>query len=217
MRYILIFLLVAIPVAAEEPAPKGSITRRIASLVQQELNRSATDQDFRKELLRRKDDEQKLRLELTDAMKKSPGKPIDSKLSARLIEIDRVNREWLKGEIEKKGWPGFTLVGYDGSDAAWLLVQHADADLAFQKHAMKLLEDAVKRKDARPINLAYLTDRVLCAEGKKQVYGTQFMTKDGKMEPKPIEDEANVDKKRAEVGLMSLAEYRKALESLYGK
>ena len=165
----------------------------------------------------RKDDEQKLRMELVEAMKKPEGKPIDIKLTFRLMEIDKVNREWLKGEIEKKGWPGFTLVGFDGSDAAWLLVQHADADVVFQKKAMKLLEDAVKRKDVRPVNLAYLTDRVLCAEGKKQVYGTQFITKDGKIEPRPIEDEANVDKRRAEVGLTSLAEYRKTLESLYGK
>jgi hypothetical protein len=217
MRTALMILLLAIPIAADEPAPSGSITLRIASLVQSELNRSATDQDFRKELLRRKDDEQKLRTEVVEAMKKSEGQPIDLKLTLQLLEADRVNREWLKGEIEKKGWPGFSLVGYDGSDAAWLLVQHADADLAFQKKAMKLLEDAVKRKDVRPVNLAYLTDRVLCAEGKKQVYGTQFITKDGKMEPKPIEDEANVDKRRAEVGLKSLAEYRKVLESVYGK
>ena len=42
-------------------------------------------------------------------------------------------------------------------------------------------------------------------------------SKDGKSEPKPIDDEANVDKRRAEVGLTSLAEYRKAIESLYGK
>ena len=135
MRTALTILLVALPIAAEEPAPRGSITHRIASLVQAELNRSATDQDFRKEILRRKDDEQKLRLELIDAMKKSGGKTIDTKLMTRVTEIDRINREWLKGEIEKKGWPGFSLVGYDGADAAWLLVQHADADLAFQKHA----------------------------------------------------------------------------------
>src|SRR5437763_989595 len=114
MRTALTILLVALPIAAEEPAPRGSITRRIASFVQAELNRSATDQDFRKEILHRKDDEQKLRLELIDAMKKSGGKTIDTKLMTRVTEIDRINREWLKGEIEKKGWPGFSLVGYDG-------------------------------------------------------------------------------------------------------
>jgi hypothetical protein len=39
----------------------------------------------------------------------------------------------------------------------------------------------------------------------------------GKMEPQPIEDEANVDKRRKEMGLSSLAEYRKIIEEVYQK
>ena len=35
------------------------------------------------------------------------------------------------------------------------------------------------------------------------------------MEPYPIEDEANVDQRRKEVGLPPLAEYRKMIEGLY--
>ena len=65
-------------------------------------------------------------------------------------------------------------------------------------------------------NLAYLTDRVLLAEGKKQLYGTQFTVVDGKWKPRPLEDEANVDKRRAEVGLPPLAEYTKLIEQAYG-
>ena len=65
-------------------------------------------------------------------------------------------------------------------------------------------------------NVAYLTDRVLLAEGKKQLYGTQFTTIDGKSQPRPMEDEANVDKRRAEMGLTTLAEYAKQIEQMYG-
>ena len=64
-------------------------------------------------------------------------------------------------------------------------------------------------------NFAYLTDRVLLAEGKKQLYGTQFIQIDGKLQPRPLEDEANVDKLRATVGLPSLAEYLKQAEEAY--
>jgi hypothetical protein len=52
-------------------------------------------------------------------------------------------------------------------------------------------------------------------ENEKQVYGTQFREVNGKMEPFPIEDEANVDERRKEVGLPPLAEYRKMIEQLY--
>ena len=57
---------------------------------------------------------------------------------------------------------------------------------------------------------------MLLAEGKKQVYGTQYHSPNGKWEPRPLEDEANVDKRRAEVGLSPLAEYVKQLEAMYG-
>ena len=74
----------------------------------------------------------------------------------------------------------------------------------------KLPKHEVSQRD-----LAYLTDRVLLAEGKKQIYGSQFQQKDGKLLPSPIEDEANVDKRRKEVGLNPLAEYAKQLAETY--
>jgi len=207
-----VFVLVLASTGAAQDGP--SLMRRMRLLLEKEGNKTATDQELRRDLLRRRDEEQKLRFQAIEASKKGH---IDADLEKRLTEADRSNREWLKGVIEKKGWPGQALVGFDGSDAAWLLAQHADPEPQFQKQALKLLDDAVKRKDARPVHLAYLTDRVLAAEGKKQLYGTQFTVKDGKLEPKPIEDESNVDRRRAEVGLPPLAEYRKQMEKTYGK
>jgi hypothetical protein len=64
--------------------------------------------------------------------------------------------------------------------------------------------------------MAYLTDRVRLAEGKKQLYGTQFTFVGGKWKLRPLEDEANVDKRRAEVGLSTLAEYVEVIEKQYG-
>jgi hypothetical protein len=64
-------------------------------------------------------------------------------------------------------------------------------------------------------NLAYLTDRVLVAQKKPQRYGTQARPEGGKMVPFPIEDEAKVDERRAELGLAPLADYLKQMESFY--
>jgi hypothetical protein len=57
--------------------------------------------------------------------------------------------------------------------------------------------------------LAFLEDRILVAEGKKQVYGTQLQwtAATGQLELAPIEDEGNVEAGRAELGLGPLAEY----------
>ena len=73
----------------------------------------------------------------------------------------------------------------------------------------------VTEGEVSQIDVAYLTDRVLLAENKKQIYGTQFTYSNGKWEPKPLGDAGNVDKRRAEIGLKPLAEYVKDLQSAY--
>jgi hypothetical protein len=130
--------------------------------------------------------------------------------------IEQANTERMREIIDQHGWPGYALVGEDGEDAAWALVQHADRDLDLQRRALALLRESVAAGDASPGNLAYLEDRVRVAEGKPQRYGTQWeMTQDGQWRPRtPIEDEAHVDERRAESGLQPLAEYLEELKSL---
>jgi hypothetical protein len=132
-------------------------------------------------------------------------------------KIDAENTAWIKPLMKQHGWLGNSLVGVDGAAAAFLLVQHTqDADL--RKSSLELLKKAVKDGEARGDQLALLTDRVLMFEGKPQIYGTQTKTtKEGKLEVWKIEDEANVDKRRAEVGLGPLAEYIERLRQAYSK
>lgn len=133
------------------------------------------------------------------------------------IETDRYNTATMKRIIDEHGWPSKTLVGEAGAHDAWLLVQHADGDRAFQKRCLVLIERAAKRGEASKIDMAYLTDRVRVAENKAQVYGTQFrQTPTGGMIVHVIEDEANVDARRKSVGLPPLADYKRALEKVYG-
>lgn len=137
------------------------------------------------------------------------------KVTAKIKDLDAKNTKWLKGVIEKYGWPTAKLVGKDGASAAWLLVQHADAEPKFQRRCLDLMAKLPKAEVSQT-NLAYLTDRVLLAEGKKQLYATQFTLVDGKWKPRPLEDEENVDKRRAEAGLPPMAEYIKMIEKMYG-
>jgi len=74
-----------------------------------------------------------------------------------------------------------------------------------------MLKEAVRRGEAESGNAALLKDRILMREGKKQIYGSQLhlnqVTK--QLELWPIEDDENVDARRASVGLEPLAEYMK--------
>lgn len=137
------------------------------------------------------------------------------KLEEAVRMADRENTTRLVAVVKQHGWPTITRVGVDGAHAAWLLVQHADVDVKFQRQCLDQMA-ALPASEVSQSNLAYLTDRVLLAEGKKQRYGTQFTFADGKWSPRPLEDEAQVDQLRASVGLPSLAEYTKQMEAVYG-
>jgi hypothetical protein len=174
--------------------------------------RSLKEPELARELLKRRDEDQRLRFQLEDAMRKGGNarESVPQNLMHELDRVDRDNTEFMKKAIEKHGWPGRSLVGDDASRAAWLLIQHSpDTDL--QSRCADLLRTAVKNNDANGQDLAYLTDRVLIRQGKKQVYGTQFRGNGKEAQPFPIEDEANVDKRRAEIGLQPLAEYAKTI------
>jgi len=165
-------------------------------------------QNLRQELLARMEKDQSVRKKL---MKRNKA---DAELK-EMMKVDRDNIAWLEEVVDRHGWPGKALVGDDGAHAAWLLVQHADLEPAFQKKCLGLLTTAVEKKDASAQDMAYLTDRVRVAEKKPQVYGTQFDESDGKLVLKPIEDEEHVDERRKEVGLSPLREYLKAAEAFY--
>jgi len=66
------------------------------------------------------------------------------------LVIDRQNTAWLMEIVEKHGWPGKTLVGEDGAHSAWVLVDSADHDVAFQKQCLDLMKEAVTDKEASP-------------------------------------------------------------------
>jgi hypothetical protein len=91
-------------------------------------------------------------------------------------EVARTRR--IREIVESHGWPGRSLVGEDGAAAAWLLVQHADDDPAFQERALELMRTAVDAGDADAQQLAYLVDRVRVAVGLEPFadYAARFRT-----------------------------------------
>ena len=150
------------------------------------------DDGLRAELLRRVEKDQVARRALdADGMR----------------EADGENLPWLKEVVAAHGWPGVSLVGADGAQAAFLLAQHADADPAFQRECLGLIGAAVETGEARLLEFAYLTDRVLLAEGRPQVYGTQVIRRDGAWQARNLRDPEGVDLRRETAGLGPLAEY----------
>ena len=134
--------------------------------------------------------------------------------------MDADNTAWLDALVTQAGWPLRSRVGEQAATAAWLQAQHADARPEFQRRCLDLVTDAVAAGEADPGHLAYLTDRVLCAEGKPQRYGTQFWNGPdgtGALQPRPIKDREQLDERRAAVGLGPFADYERHMLENYGR
>lgn len=161
--------------------------------------------------------DQALREELTKLMREGSEKGMPE-LVHKLEAVDRDNTNQMRQIVKTYGWPTPKLVGKRGSELAWLLVQHADLNPGFQRECLDLMTPLLPKGEVSKSNYAYLTDRVLLAEGKKQRYGSQFhQNAAGVWEPKPLEDPDTVDKRRAEMGMGPISEYKKMIEEMYGK
>jgi hypothetical protein len=160
--------------------------------------------DIASELRRRAESDQQARQHLLRT-----GEPGD------LFETDADNTAWLKTVVAEHGWLGITLVGEQGADDTWLLVQHADRDPAFQREALELLKRSAAAGDAPPQHVAYLTDRVLVASGQPQLYGTQYTGEGENLRPLPVQDPEHLDERRAAMGLETTAAYDRRMRAMY--
>jgi hypothetical protein len=123
----------------------------------------------------------------------------------RAVHDEHANR--VTRIMAEHGWPGEPQVGREGAEAAWLIVQHAIAQPAFQRQALSGLSAAAQRGEVPAWQVAMLEDRIRSFEGRPQRYGTQFdWDTSGQLSPLPIEDRPGVDERRQEVGLRPLAE-----------
>jgi hypothetical protein len=170
-----------------------------------------TPMDLRHELETMFDSDQSHRMEIQDMVMKGDTKsPQLKELMKQQQSIDEANLKRLKEIVDSGGWPKLSVVGKKAAMAAFLIVQHAD--LETQKKYLPLLTESVAAGEARPEDLAFLEDRVLMREGKKQRYGSQLQPNgSGGWEFYPIEDETHVDERRKAVNLPPLKEYAKII------
>lgn len=199
--------------SSSSPSPSASVSR-VAAPPPATIDKPPTSAPVENAKLR---DELLEMLVQDQAVRTGEAPPGDDRtpdeLAADWDETDRRNNARMAEVLDEHGWPGWRLVGSDGAFAAWVLVQHADLDLPLQERGLALMTTAVEQGDADPSDHAYLIDRVRVAKGEPQVYGTQWGSNDaGDIAPRtPIEDEAQVDVRRARVGLKTIDEYLKEL------
>ncbi len=119
----------------------------------------------------------------------------------------------LQKTLAEHGWPGYRLVGEQGSRAAWQLATYC-GDSLLQSRALDLLGKAVRREDADPKHYALLADRLCLQRGEPQRFGTLYIPTDsGTLELYRVKDLPRLDDRRHALGLEPHAEYAAGLRA----
>jgi hypothetical protein len=141
-----------------------------------------------------------------------------ARLWAEQKDIDAANLRRLDEIVSQRGWPKLSEVGSAAVRAAFLIVQHAP--LSEMKRYYPLIRQSMLEGETPKSQFAFVEDRIRLHENRPQLYGSQMRQVNrggevGQIEIWMIEDEVNVDKRRAEMGLEPLAEAVKRFGIVY--
>jgi hypothetical protein len=143
----------------------------------------------------------------------------DAPATARQVLVTvKANTARLQQIAAAHGWPGRSLVGEDGADAAWLVLQHTNSQVTtirsaagdeFCRSCAALLREAVARGEAHPRHLAAITDSIRLADDEPPEFASlpaQYSVDDlGRPVFRWDIDPAGIDRRRAAIGLPPLA------------
>ena len=188
----LTLLLLAVSCGPTKPAPSADI---LAEARHQLEARGQTDQAVREGF--------------------GVGGVIDSAQTISMMRTDSANTIWLKEYVARWGWPTSQQIGEEAVDAAFLIVQHAVHDTTFMRAMLPAVEAAYRRGDLKGGSVAMLTDRVEVKAGHLQIYGTQLSLRNGRWALDPIVDSLHVDERRRRMGLPTLEEYIRLIDSVF--
>jgi hypothetical protein len=172
-----------------------------------EVKKSGSNYELAKTLKTLQEDDQRPRQQIDE---------IESKYARESPEYQAFMRSWMENDsiclvkaeaiIAQYGYPGKSMVG-EYESVIWLVIQHAP--LEKQEKYLPLLDEAANKGELSKGSFALLVDRIRMYKGQPQIYGSQVVKdeKTGNLKFHTIEDEANVNKRRAEVGLGPLEEY----------
>ena len=170
-----------------------------------ENKKNGYDLVLRKELATINKDDQSLRAKLSD---KTISQNEKDNLWTKINALDIINLKKVEKIFAKHGYPGKSKIGNKYSGTAWLVIQHSNIETMTKYY--KLIEEAALKSELRKSSYALFVDRYRMWRGEKQLYGSQVKNENGgSLYFHPIEDEENVNKRRAEMGLGPIEEYAK--------
>jgi hypothetical protein len=146
-------------------------------------------------------------------LKKVHRKEYSDSMEIEFNKLCEKNLIVVKKYFKENGFPGIKENGDATALHFWLIVQHGDNDVTFQKKVIKAMKKELKAKNISPRNYAYLYDRVKKNENKPQCYGTQMVwDSNGIHSPYKLKSPEKVNQRRALMGLEPIEDYIKSFQ-----
>ena len=120
-----------------------------------------------------------------------------------------INERKIRAMLDKNGWPDKAIIGERGNRTICNVIQHSDNDIRLKY--LPMMKEAVLAKQLSPQLLVRAEDRIATERGDPQIYGGQmkYYPETKSFNVWPVYDPVNVDKRRAEIGLIPIAEHLK--------
>ena len=150
---------------------------------------------------------------LLQVVEKDQTKKSDQEKLHKVYEEHRVK---LCQILKTQGWPTTASVDQEGMFAAFQILKNAGT-FELQRDLLSVIVAAIKKDPLQKPEFAGLYDRLRVSAGMKQLFGTQAVSSGGFLVLYPVEDEAKLDARRAEFGLVPINVYISHLQRTYGK
>jgi len=179
------------------------------------ITTETSDNPITQALLDMRQKEQALQAKIDEATDKFGDEQALFELDEQQQKMNVEHMTKLEDLMSSADWISSKKYGKTACEQALSIMKNASGE-RLEPHLDVILK-AAENGEANPAQVAYVHDKVLMYQGKKQLYGTQiaFNEKKGINDVYPIQDEANVDKRRAEVGLEPLANALKKMGIKY--
>jgi hypothetical protein len=163
--------------------------------------------DMKLELKRMYVEDQKLQnYDLKKVMRKEYSDSMETELNLTCLKNTMIVKKYFK----ENGFPGIKENGNEIALWFWLIVQHSDSDVNFQKAVLKSMKNELTNKNVSSRHYAYLFDRIKKNERKSQLYGTQMIwDAEGVHSPYKLKSYKTVNKRRKVMGLEPIEDYIK--------
>lgn len=152
--------------------------------------------------------DQQYRSQLEDVQSKYGGESPEMKtLFKKMATADSLNLLKVAAIIDHFGWLGADDIGSSGNTTLFMVIQHSG--IQTQDKYLPVMRAAAANGKAALKSLALLEDRVALHHGNRQLYGSQVIwdMRTNHYQVAPLENPEQVDKRRAAMGLPSMAEY----------